>query len=255
MAFDPTVQPEGLPTWSRERLIDHYGGAPDKENSQTEGDMPYAWMWYSMLKDSRGSVYRQEQDGLVHCENLALARSSMAVTRAAEKLSASSEPVTSDETLGRWAKTLNIAQRKTDTMHSLRARCAAKRMAVNGSTRFNIEASLTALLGERYVRIWTQEGSDLATPPTQTFWPVINPGPAAYSLGGGAWLSERCHLVVEVLWTDDLTQAQFLELMNVHLFHHLDTMLPSYATFDWALGLSGDGLTLDLDDLDFTGMI
>jgi hypothetical protein len=49
--------------------------------------------------------------------------------------------------------------------------------------------------------------------------------------------------------------AQFLELVNVHLYQLLDRMLPAWATFDWAMDLSDDGFSLDLDDLDFKGMI
>jgi hypothetical protein len=250
-----TVELEGKPAWSRERAIGHYGGAVDKQNSDTEGLFPYAWSWYQMLQSCRGSAYRKDRDGLVHSENLAIARSEAARTRAAEKLVANSQPLTSDEKLDRWVETLNVKHYTSDTLHDLRLRCASKYKAGIGPTIVNVDEAVETLLGDAFVRTWRQEGTDLANPPTQTYWPGVNPGPAAYDLGGGTWLSERCHLVVEVQQPDSMTLAEFLELTDVHLFQLLDRFLPSWATFNWSMDLSDDGFTLDIDDLDFKGMI
>lgn len=246
---------EGKPAWSRERGVGHYGSAVDKEASSTEGTIPYAWAWYQMLQSARGSAYRKERDGLVHAENLAIARSEAARTRAAEKLAANSQPATSDEKLDSWARSLGVYRYVDDTVQDLRLRCASKYQVAKAPTIVYVDECISTLLGSAFVRTWRQEGADLATPPTQTYWPGVNPGPAAYDLGGGAWLSERCHLGVEVVQPDSLTELDFLELTNVHLHRLLDRLLPSWATFAWGMDLSADGFHLDIDDMDFTGMV
>ena len=85
MAVVVSITLEGKPTWSRERRLGHYGGALDKKNCQAE-ETPYAWIWYRELKAQRSSAFSTESVGLVHVENLAIARSEAARTRAAEKI-------------------------------------------------------------------------------------------------------------------------------------------------------------------------
>ena len=256
---DVTITLEGLPTWSRERRIGHYGGALDKLNSPTEGAAPYAWAFYRELRAARGSAYRTVYEGgktgLVHSENLAAARSEAARWRASDKLQNNALPLTSDERLGAWREILAVETYPGDTVHELRQRCAAKYQAAIGPTIRVVDEAVKKLLDTVFVRSWRFDGVDLATPPTPTFWPGINPGPAIYSLGGGAWFSARCHFVVEVQQPAGMLQQTYLELLNVHLFRLLDQMLPAWATFNWAEGLSSGGFILDVSDLEFTGMI
>ena len=109
------------------------------------------------------------------------------------------------------------------------------------------------LLSEAFVRTWRRYGVSLSAPPTQTYWPGVNPGPSSYSLGGGAWMSERCHLVVEVVPPASIADADFLHLVNVELFRMLDELLPAWATFDWATGITS-GFLLDISQLDYGGL-
>lgn len=259
MAGDVTVTLEGLPSWSRERRIGHYGGALDKENSTTEGRVPYAWVFYRELRAGRGSAYRTVYEGttqgLVHAENLAASRSEAARWRAADKLSNNALPLTSDERLGSWMEILAVETYPGDTMHDIRLRCAAKYQAATGCSERVVDEAVQGLLGAVYVRSWRFDGVDLATPPSPTYWPTINPGPATYSLGGGAWFSARSHFIVEVQQPAGMSLSTYQELLNVHLFALLDRLVPAWATFDWAMGLSGGGFFLDISDLDFYGMI
>jgi hypothetical protein len=245
-----TARTVGPPTWSRGRNVSHYGGASDKADSATEGAQPYASTWYSTIQDFRGTTYRRERDGLVHAETLALARSEQARTRAAERMAANQMPGTSDDRLGYWVEVLAVNIRDGDTRSDIRQRCAAKFRAAVGPTISAENEAIDKLLGDRLIAVFRQEGTDLATPPAQTFWPGVNPGPAAYSLGGGAWLSERANLVVGVTQPDPLDTTEFLRLVNVDLYDLLDNMLPGWATFGWGVD-PGTGFVLDVSQLDF----
>ena len=247
-----TTHPEGKPTWARRRRIGEYGLSLDKQNDQDETPAPYSWTWYLEMRGMRGSAYSQESSGLVHTENLAIARLEQAVTRSSARLAYNSVPLTSFNKLGYWAEVLNVPQRAQDSKEEIRQRCAAKFMAAVGPTEYNENEAIESLLGNHLVQVWRQTGASLASPPAQTFWPGINPGPASHDLGGGAWLSERCHLVVEVKQLDGETLSEFLELMNNQLFSLLDTMLPAWATFNWSLNVS-TGFLLDISQMDFDG--
>jgi len=251
-----TANPPGDPVWSRDRSISHYGGAPDKADDPTEGRTSYAWTWYQTIRSMRGDAYRPERTGLVHAENLALARMFADVTRCADKLANNRFPATSDEKLAYWVEVLRIGLRDDDQDHDIRLRAAAKFQAAVGPTIVNEDTAIERLLGRHYIRSFRQEGVDIATPPTQTFWPGIHPGVPTYALNAGAgsaWLSERCHLVVSVDQLQ-LTDGDFLQLMNVDLFGLLDPLLPSYASFNWGIDVAS-GFALDVSKLDFGAVI
>lgn len=241
--------------------IGDYGGATDKTDSGTEGAVPYAWTWYRELQSMRGSAYTKERGTLVHCENLAIARSEAARTRTAEKLYKNSVPNTADEKLSSWIKILAVHTRADEPTWKIRQRCAAKFRAVREPTNTNIDAAVSELLGEAYVQTWRQVGSALTSPPTVTYWPGINPGPAAYAISldttgtAAPWLSERCHFTIEVERPANMDLAEFLYLMNVQLFDLLDRVAPAWATFDWALGPLSAGFLLDVSELDYTGLM
>lgn len=259
MASDVTVQLEGQPTWSRYRSIGHYGGALDKENSSTEGRIPYAWVFYRELRGGRGSAYRTVYEGtktgLVHAENVAMARSEAGRWRTANRLQNNCVPVTSDETLDTWLEILKVKIQPEDTIQDIRLRCATKYEAGIGPTARFVDDSVDRLLGDTFVRSWRLRGSDLATPPTPTYpiyTPMYDAGPAAYWLTTYAWVSSRAHYIVEVQQDPNMLLADFLTLVNVHLFDLLDPMLPAWATFNWATNIQ-DGFSLDVSDLDFDG--
>lgn len=235
----------------RERTIADYGGALDKRDCKTEVT-PYAWIAYRMLQDARGSSYSKETSGLVHVENQALARAHAARWRDAERLACNANPATAYEKADEWRETLGVRPRAGDTREQLRLRCKARFLAMRGGTRQTIDDAITSLLGTIHVKTWRVFGTDLATPPTNTFWPGVNPGLSGNDLGGGAWYSDRSHLVVEVTRPADVGLSKFLDAVD-QLFELLDTRLPAWATFDWAQNVEG-GFELDIDQLDFAAV-
>lgn len=241
--------------------IGDYGGDPDKHDSETEGQTPYAWTWYRELQAMRGSAYSKERGTLVHCENLAIARSEAARTRTAEKLRKNAQPRTADEKLGSWADRLGVTHRPGEQRWQIRRRCTARFRAAFAPTNTNIDGAAAELLGDAYVQTWRQVGANLATPPALTYWPGVNPGPAGYAItqdedGDPApWLSERCHFTIEVQRPEFLGWTDFLYLVDVQLFDLLDRVAPAWATFDWALGPLSAGFILDESQLDYTGLM
>jgi hypothetical protein len=254
MAEVATIKPTGTPTWAREASIGDYGGDPNKRSSKTEGDAPYAWFVYRELQAMRGSAYSQRVGGtLVHCENLATARlMAWWGWRMPEKLQANSIAASADEGLAYHVKVMAIPARASDPRWQLRQRAAAHSKAVISVNLNAIQTALRDLLGAVYVDSFFNYGTLLSSPPVMTFWPGVNPGPAAYSLGGGAWTSERSRFTVVVQIPPGVPLADFRQLVDVQLFQLLHRMLPSHATFGWTVG--SDGFYLDTDPLDLTGL-
>ncbi len=232
--------------------IGAYGGSTDKHDVRTEV-IPYSWGWYLAIQGGRGSAYSKSRGTLVHAENIALARAEAARTRAAERMTCNAQPLTADERLEYWAQVLAVHRRENEPRWRLRLRCAAKYQTVLGPSPANVDAALQTLLGTAYVKSWRQVGASLAVPPTQTFWPGVNPGPVAYNLGGGTWLSERSNLVVEVQRPAGMTDSDLAYLLNVQMFELLDRTLPAYMTFNWGFGVTS-GFVLDVSKLDFNGL-
>jgi hypothetical protein len=248
-----TITPTGKPCWSREAAIGDYGGDLNKEPSKTEGSTPYAWFVYRERRAMRGSAFSQQIGGtLVHCENLATARLfAWVFFRKPEQFRNDCLPGTSDQGLEYWATVLAIPTRPSDERWQVRQRAEAHYKAVTAVNLSTIQTALQDLLGDAYVDATFNEGASLASPPTLTFWPGVNPGDSSYSLGGGTWASERSHLYVEVTQPAGMSDADFSQLINVQAFQLLDRMLPAFCTFSVSLG---GGFHLDLDQLDFVGI-
>jgi hypothetical protein len=247
------IQAAGKPCWSRSAAIGDYGGHPEKAASKTEGTTPYAWFVYRERRAMRGSAYSQRTSGtLVHRENLATARLfAWVFFRKPEQYRNDCLPGTSDQGLPYWAEVLKIPTREGDQRWQVRQLAAAHYKAVTAANLTTIQTACSELLGAAYVDASFIEGGDLTTPPTLTFWPGVNPGIASYSLGGGAWLSERSHLFVELQRPAGMSDGEMHQLVNVQLFQLLDRMLPSYCTFSAALG---GGFIVGISQLDFTGV-
>lgn len=246
--------PTGTPAWSVDVDIGDYGSGLDKTDSITEGHIPYASIWYDQLTATLGSAFTSVRSGYMHAFKAAVARSSAALTRAGEKLKANSRPHTADEALAEWVDALRVPVRADDQPWQIRQRCAARFKLAVGPTIDNVESAVSALLGDAFVRTWTTVGSTLATPPSPTFWPTANPGPTAWDLGNGTWLSARAHFVVEVTQPSWMPTSDYLRLINVDLFDLLNRMLPMWMTFNAAENLSAGGFTLDVSKLDFGGL-
>lgn len=255
LAINVLARPDGVSALAPQADIGDYGGEDEKEPTRTEV-VPYAARFYRDFRGARGSAYAKKSTGFVHAENLALARSEAARWRAAEKLGANSTPRTSDERLERWVEILGVHVPPGERRRKTRQRCSARYKASVGPTLPVQDAAAKELLGPCFVKMWRQNGSVLSAPPTQTFWPGVNPGPTGYALvkdaGGNplTWLSERAHLVVEVTQPAGMPASDFLYLMNVQLFDLLDRMLPSWETFNWAMNVA-TGFQLDVSKLDF----
>lgn len=244
--------------------IGDYDGATDKIDSATEGDVPYAASWYAEFGETLGSGFTRATAGIVHAKKLALSRGMTIATRAAEKLAANALPDTADESLPDWAKCLDVPNDSTTPRAKLRRDCAAKFRGLTGISRSDVEALCADLLGPAFVAVHRVAGSDLATPPTQTFWRGGTNGPATYDINPAStpagstsdetWYSERSHLVVEVKRPADMSDAGYVRLVNVDLFRLLDVSLPSWATFN-AVAYPYDGFHVGVDPLDFTGVV
>lgn len=253
MATVATIVPTGLPAWSRQAAIGDYDGAPDKEDSVTEGIEPYAAGWYRELHAMRGSAYTKSPRTLVDAENIAIARMSAAVwSRTPEKARANQTPLRADEKLEYWLEVLAVQGPADEQRWQMRQRAVTHFRAAKGPTTANVLQALTDLLGDAFVAMHIQTGPDLATPPPITYWPGVNPGVPEYDLGGGAWFSERAQLEVEIIQPPSMSLGDFLLLTNVQLFDLLDKMLPAWAGFTWAI--STGGFLLDTSLMDFDGL-
>lgn len=246
-----TTVPHGRPAWSRTARIGYYDGATDKEDTRTE-QIPYAWIWYQEETGALGTAFTDSMSGDIHSRKLAVARLLCALQRGAEKINANSVPLTADDFLGEWVQLLGLRLKGTESRQEIRQRAAAKFAATKGGTRPNIDAMCEALLGPVFVECIRFQGATLATEPPGTRWIGGTPGLPADNLGGGAWISERSHLVVSVTQPTSVTDADFFQLVNVEFFNELDRGLPAWMTFNWSVG---GYFILDVSHLDFHGLI
>lgn len=236
---------------STDARIDHYDGSTDKHDSATEGQEPYAWLWYREFQNMRGSAYSRELYGTVHAENLVIARQFAAVSRAAEKFEANQLPGTADERLESWQKILGVPTIYGDTRWDVRRECEAHYRVTLGNTQQSVDDAVQELLGDTFVSVTRTIGSDLDTPPSVTEWPGVNPGSSDYDMGGGAWKSVRAHYSVTVQQPVDLNDGSFHRLVRIKLYRLLDRVLPCWATFDWN---TSDGFVVDESEFDFDGV-
>lgn len=248
---DPTkTQAYGLPAWTRKASIGDYDGALDKVDCDTE-TTPYAWGWYQEITSMLGDGFTTDRTGIVHAKKLALARHEACKTRTVEATIANSLPETAHACLGQWSRCLNVKAHAEDSMQDVRIKCAARFAAVQGATIESVDVTTAELLGDSFVENIRQLGEPLSTPPGNTFWPGINPGLPSYSLGGGAWVSPRSHLIVRVRKPESGDLGRFLSLVQIDLFDHLNRLLPAWMTFAWTTGTT---FLLDISRLDFDGL-
>lgn len=247
-AANPIVEITIWGDWLPDRQIGDYDGATDKSDSLTEGDSSYCYDWFTELQAMRGSAYSTSA-GHVDAENFAIARQLGALSRNAEKLEANSIPGTSDEKLETWVDLLGIPVRLTDQRWQIRQRAEAKLKAATSKAQpSDIDDAVRTLLGAAFVAAHRITGTSLSAATPLTFWPTVNPGPASYSLGGGAWISDRSFYWIEVQRPANASDADFKRLMDIDLFELLDQRLPAHMTFAWA---TSDGFLADISLLDF----
>ncbi len=238
---------------TRNSRIGHYDGATDKEDASRE-TTPYAWTWYQEYESALGSGFTTARTGIVHCRKLALARSAAGLERCAEKINANSHPDTADDMLGEWVEILKVRLRGDETRQEIRQLLGAKFVAVTGNDSASIDRLCERILGAAFVGVVRVYGTTLDSPPTNTYWPGINPGLPTFDLGAGTWFSERSQLVVQINRPGDTSDEIFDKKLNVDLFLELDRVLPAWCTFSKAV-LDDGGFRLDLDPMDGKGMI
>lgn len=250
-----TVRLWGTVADSARRAIGDYAGDPDKHDSETEGRNPYAEFLLAEFQSQRGTAYTKDARTLVDAENVALARFFAACgPRNAEKFRKNMLPGKSDERLPYWVNVLAVPQKPGEQKWLTRKKAAARYPGSQGANSDEVRAALTRLLGNVFVDIsWTQ-GASLSAPPPQTYWPTINPGSPSLSLGGGAWTTERNHLVVTVKKPAGMSVGEFRQLLDVDMFQLLDEILPAPATFAWQQQADSVGFFLDISPLDFTAL-
>ena len=222
-------------TVGEERLLEDYGGVPDKIDCEDE-DVPYAWTWYMELEGMWGSAFTTNRTGLVHAKKLALARLHGGMQRAIERFANNCVPSTASDLLPTWAKVFNVAAGSGTPEYQTRTDCSARMLLVPGTSRDQVDAAVALLLGDVFVSINRNDTNDLSDPPETTIWPGgPNTGDPTYSLCGYQYSSARAHVWVEVVWPQTLSRTQFHHLMDVRLFRLLDVALPAHCGTGWAL--------------------
>jgi hypothetical protein len=209
-----------------------YGGDRDKRDCVTER-VPYAFTWYQEIGGMFGSAFSQERSGYVHALKLAMARMHAAESRDAERFSCNAMPTLAGDMSAAWCETLDIPFSDSVSGAMRRALLATRLAAAQGPSPDAVDAAVSALLGDNLVEVHRFTFNDLDDPPYPTRWPYGTPGAAGSDIGGGAWYSERCHVFIEVIPPNTNDWAGYRELLDVHLFRLLDTILPAHATFDY----------------------
>ncbi len=245
-------------SWGPRRSLGDYSGSTGRKDDTREHPVPYAAQIYEDLKQQRGSAYTQKAGTLVHAENLTIARTmSSASFRLAEKYRNNAiGPAKSDEALPYWSRVLGLSQGPDEDKFKFRDRLAIHFKPSKGATYDNMVSEFSTLLGDAFVSITRNHDDEFESPPATTYWPVINPGPDTYDIGGGAWLSERAQVIINVQQPGGMSEGEFHQLVNVSLFRLVDTLLPAWCTAQWqnadSLRIVWDGAGITWDGTDVT---
>lgn len=193
--------------------------------------------YLDVIKQSLGSAFTTNDASLVGARNIAISRMVGAMYMLAEKVRNNALPATASDSLLSWADRLGVPVRPGDSVTSIRNACIAKYKLPLGATRQNITDSVTTLLSGALLSITEFKGISLNSPTTRTFWAGINPGPDNFALDSrGAWISDRCHIVISIQQPANMAFDTMLYLINVQMFGLLDILLPAYCTWSWNLG-------------------
>lgn len=233
-------------TWRVDNVgPDTYGASADMLD-HAEGSRPYAWSFYRMLQGAMGSAYSKQLSGHLHAEHLAEARMHAGAMRAAEKLFTNSLAHLADESLGYWVNVTGVTVYSDDTDVDVRAKCHARMILQSSNAQWAIDSACRAILRDAFVSILRFRGSDLDNPPTRTHW-AVNPGPTSFDLGFplgephyphltelGAWMSDRCRILVIVDRNAGFSEVKLKRLVNVDVADLLSRRLPAWTHWNWA---------------------
>lgn len=218
-----------------------YGASSDKISSSFEGESPYAWQWLQEMRQVRGDAFSTAPGSFPEMENIALARHFGMVQRLAERHAASQTPEGSDQTLGRWAKILNIGT-TTNRDWELRSVAAAKfALTIGGPTAAAITAAAQQVFRHNFVTIHRFVG-DFDSPPVPTFWPAGVVGPGVLDIGNGVWSSVRYYYLIQLTAVSDSERARVYGVAKNTFDDLLRSALPPVNTWGYTFTAPGAGL-------------
>jgi len=223
------------------RYAGDYGASADKISSSFEGESPYAWQWLQEMRQVRGDAFSTAPGSFTEMENIALARHFGMVQRLAERHAASQTPEGSDQTLGRWAKILDIGT-TTNRDWELRSVAAAKfALTIGGPTAAALTAAAQQVFRHNFVTIHRFLG-DFDTPPEPTFWPAGVVGPGVLDIGNGVWSSVRYYYLIELTATSDIERARVYGVAKNTFDDLLRSSLPPVCTWGYTFKAPGTGI-------------
>jgi len=220
-------------------------------------------MWLDFIRSALGDFLGKNDTTYSYSETVIIARLFASLQKISESLVSEAFPNTASDMLYNWAIRLGVPVNEDDDPDTIRALCNAKYRLNDGPTEFNLNATITEILGDRLEEIIYHYSTDgyLSPAPTFTYDSYINP----YTGYGTQFLtpddyqvSERAHITLSVNM-GTLTEEDFFRLISVQLRNILELLLPCWATWDWTIGTSGFILALDQTDtggslLDFTAL-
>jgi hypothetical protein len=223
------------------RYAGDYGASADKIASSFEGESPYAWQWLQEMRQVRGDAFSTAPGSFTEMENIALARHFGMVQRLAERHAASQTPEGSDQTLGRWAKILDIGT-TTNRDWELRSVAAAKfALTIGGPTAAALTAAAQQVFRHNFVTIHRFLG-DFDAPPEPTFWPAGVVGPGVLDIGNGVWSSVRYYYLIELTATSDIERARVYGVAKNTFDDLLRSSLPPVCTWGYTFKAPGAGI-------------
>jgi hypothetical protein len=189
------------------------------------GSKPVARIYHEALRSALPSAIQSVPGSLADCETLATARILATMWKAQQRYEANLSPRTAYALLGNWAERFRIQVRDGDSVEYIQSLCAWKhRVNLYGPSEGAIWDACKLVLGEHLVNVQYRRGTDLGSPPADTYWPE-SPGPVA-------WSSSRSLITVQAM-RGELAADAFGFLMNVRLAEVLDVIAPGYGSWNW----------------------
>lgn len=231
-----------------ERQMGDYGAELNKKNSNTEGNVPYAYNWLLEQQAAMGTAYSNDVDSLTRFELIARARMLGFGQRLPEAYAAQNgSPACADQKLGYWCTVLGISPGLPDWV--IRRLANAKTMLSNGVNDEVLVDAIQQVVGAAFVGLVRTEGT-LAAPPYPTWWRYGPEGPAMLALDSdGCWLSRRCHLTASLTEVAGRGSQSIARIANNELRGILNGMLPAVSTWNWAFHVGDTGFVLGTDRL------
>ena len=222
-----------------------YGAEPTKAAAAYEGSVPYAYIWLTECRGMRGSAYVSAPGSFVEMENIAMARAFGFAQRVSERHAWHQLPSGSDQTIGRWARLLDVGT-TGDKDWQARRKCTARfALIVGGPSELALNDAMVDIFGPSFVAIRRFPGT-LDAPPVPTYWPGVNEGPTVLDISGdGAWSSQRYHFVVQLTAPNAAARVRLLGIAHRDADELFSSALVPVCTWDYSFtppeGFPGGG--------------